>query len=82
MNYFEVERAIANNQPFTHNGTMTGVYMAGGSHDQYVVYSYATEIYRCDCDGVKSWNHRLNRKKYSQTTTGQQNLIRRAKGIE
>jgi len=75
MNYRDIERAIAIGDTFTHNGTMTGVIENGN----YNIYSYATKIYSRDLETCKEW---LSTKKYSMTTSRQQNIIKRARRMD
>ncbi len=77
MNYQRIAQRIENNLPFTHNGTLTGVFELTNGGKTYVIYSYSTEIYREYPDGQK-W---MNDAKYSHTTSKQQNMIRRIKGL-
>ncbi len=76
MNYTDIEQAIRNSEPLKHNGTMTG-YLAEDA-GLYVIESYSTVIYREHLETGSKW---LNPKKYSTTTSRQQNIIRRAKGL-
>jgi hypothetical protein len=76
MNYDQITQAIANNEPFTHNGTLTG-YLAEDA-GLYIIESYDTVVYREHLETGNKW---LNPDKYSQTTTRQQNLIKAAKHI-
>jgi hypothetical protein len=80
MNYKQIEKAIKNNEPFAHNGTMTGEFSRRPDTDelQYRVYSYSTLIYS---EGLVTGERWYNDKKYSQTTSRQQSIIKRAKGI-
>lgn len=72
-NYKTIETKLKNYQPFTGN-SLTAI-LEG---DEYSVYSYSTKIARCSL-GVM-W-HEVSPVKYSQTTTRQQNLIKRAWGL-
>ena len=81
MNYREVEQALRENKPFKHGSSMSAELIGGTSYDQYRVYSYSTLIYRCCCDGSKSWDQWITPVKYSQTTTKQVNIIRRVKNV-
>ncbi len=76
MNYEEISQAIAKNQPFKHGGTMIGV--LNQHNDRYTVWSYSTVIFEENLTTGEKW---LNPKKYSQTTSRQQNLIKRAKNL-
>lgn len=102
LNYKQIAEAIKNNEPFTHNGTMTGEIVMLQDIDSeayeglqyehgndsineldpadyvYIVKSYATTIL-----AEVLWTKQLwyNDKRYSRTTSRQQGIIKRAKGI-
>lgn len=71
MNYQQIENAIRQNKPFTHNGTMRATML----DNEYWIYSYATPIYKKYLQTGEVW---FNEQKYSRTTSRQQNIIRRA----
>lgn len=85
MNYKEVAQAIKNNEPFRHNGTMTGIINLNsemaeqlGGKIIYEIYSYKTLIY---AENIETGRHWLNLEFYSNTTSRQRGLIIRAKGL-
>jgi SAM-dependent MidA family methyltransferase len=73
-NYKEIEKLIAARKPFKHAHSMR----AEVHDDAYRIYSYSTLIASFDFEKCEWW---MNEKKYSVTTSKQQNLIRRAAGI-
>jgi hypothetical protein len=73
-NYKTIEDKLANRQPFRGN-SLNGFWDAQTGY--YVVYSYNTLIATLESGG-KRW---VNPNKFSQTTTRQQNLIKRAWGL-
>lgn len=82
MNYDEVRRKIRDNEPFVHGASMRGSLLPGNSYDQYHIYSYDTLIYSSKVTPSGNEHDRwLNPRKYSHTTTVQQNMIRMVKGI-
>ena len=79
QNYKEIETRLRDTMPFRGN-SLNGFWDA--INGVYVVYSYSTLIasYKpslCSSD-VQYW---VNPNKYSNTTTRQQNLIKRAWGL-
>ena len=74
-NYTQIERAIANRQEFTGN-SCAGRWL---DRSEYVVFSYSTLIYS---DDLLTGKRTLNARKYSNTTSRLQNLIRRAIGAD
>ena len=74
-NYKVIETKLQNRQPFT--GNSLRAYWDGIS-GEYVVFSYNTLIAKMEAGGGPRW---VNPNKYSQTTTRQQNLIKRAWGL-
>lgn len=81
MNYTEVEQCIAKCEPFIHDHSMRGELRGGGSYDQYVIFSYATEIARCSVRNGYLFSKEVTNKKYSTTTSRQCNIIKRAWGL-
>jgi len=78
MNYTQIQTAITNNQSFTHSSNMTAMNEWRGSHEFYVIYSYTTEVFTQDLENGETW---INPQKYSQTTSRQVNLIKKAKNL-
>lgn len=75
-NYRDMPAQIRNFESFTH-----GSCHAINNGREYIVVSYSTPIARAkNIDGV--WHYRLNSRKYSQTTSKLQNIIRRAWAAE
>jgi hypothetical protein len=72
--YKVIESKLANRQPFRGN-SLNGFWDAQTGY--YVVYSYNTLIASLELGG-KRW---VSPVKYSQTTSRQQNLIKRAWGL-
>lgn len=70
-NYSQIAKLLKVNEPFKGN-SMSAVRGADGI---YRVYSYSTVIGTYD---IESGAVTLNEQKYSQTTTKQQTLLRRA----
>lgn len=90
MNYSKIEHAIAHNLPFKHGSSMSGELTRGGfdclgyffTGHGYVIRSYNTVIYYEPLeqhDGVTVY---FNDKKYSHTTSKQQNMIKSIKGLK
>ena len=73
-NYKEVQSLIEARKPFKHAHSMR----AEITDTHYNIYSYSTLIASFDFEMCEWW---MNEKKYSVTTSKQQNLIRRAAGI-
>jgi len=75
MNYQAIEWAIKERRPFGHGQSMTGE----NDGKTYSIYSYSTLIYQEDLSNGNAllWNT----DKYSQTTSRQQNIIKRALGL-
>ena len=67
MNYTQIKKAMENRKDFEHNGTMRGIILNG----VYIIKSYATVI--AVVVGNKLY---MNNKKYSTTTSRQQNMVR------
>jgi hypothetical protein len=90
QNYKEIETRLANRQPFKGN-SLTGIIKDDNYTKGYFVYSYGTlvAVYNYnilpESDGVALPWERVQRwvnpEKFSQTTTRQQNLIKRAWGL-
>lgn len=74
-NYTQVKSAIANRQEFTGN-SCAGRWL---DRSEYVVFSYSTLIYS---DDLMTGRRTLNARKYSNTTSRLQNLIRGVIGAE
>ena len=72
QNYKEIETRLTNRQPFTGN-SLRGFW----DGDTYKVFSYSTLIATLGPDSPR-W---VDPTKYSNTTTRQQNLIKRAWGL-
>lgn len=95
MNYKEIERAIANNEPFKHNGTLTGeidrmsisdnITMreteAYFSYDDVLFYKIYSYSTLIYAENLQTGEKWLNPHKYSVTTSKQQNIIRRVKNV-
>lgn len=73
--YNKMADAIANRQEFTGN-SVAGRWL---DRSEYVVFSYSTLIYS---DDLMTGRKTLNSRKYSNTTSRLQNIIRRAIGSE
>jgi hypothetical protein len=73
-NYKTIETKLANREPFTGN-SLKGYWY----DDEYLVISYNTLIAKLS--PAVSNGRWVNPNKYSQTTTRQQNLIKRAWGL-
>jgi hypothetical protein len=76
-NYKTIETKLANRQPFTGN-SLRGYWIPLEGEQTYCVYSYNTLIATIKDGGGPRW---VSTTKYSNTTTRQQNLIKRAWGI-
>lgn len=76
-NYKTIESKLANRQPFTGN-SLRGYWQPVNGEQTYLVYSYNTLIASIGDGGGPRW---VDPTKYSNTTTRQQNLIKRAWGL-
>jgi hypothetical protein len=74
-NYETIESKLANRERFTGN-SLRGYW--DGFSGNYVVYSYGTMVANYNPTTLEYW---VNPNKYSQTTTRQQNIIKRAWGL-
>ena len=74
-NYREIARKVANLENFKGN-SMSGFWL---DSTQYVVFSYSTEIARHD---LATGRTGVTDRKFSSTTSRQQNLVRKAWGIK
>ena len=74
-NYSQIESAIRARREFTGN-SCAGRWL---DRSEYVVFSYSTLIYS---DDLMTGRRTLNARKYSNTTSRLQNIIRRAIGAE
>lgn len=72
-NYSQIERALITLTPFTGNSSR-GVWEGNGSDREYCVYSYSTLIATYNTFGRAT----MKARKYSQTTSRLQNIIRKA----
>ena len=70
-NYRDMARAIANREEFSGN-SVRGVWL---DRSQYAVFSYGTQVAEYDAVTTRYY---LNARKYSQTTSRLQNIVRRA----
>lgn len=69
-NYRQIEQMLTSHTPFIHGHSMS----AERTAEAYIIYSYDTEIARYSfADG--EWT--LNPRRYSVTTSKQQNIVRR-----
>jgi hypothetical protein len=75
-NYKTIETRLQNREPFTGNSLRAYWVSVDGEHE-YQVISYNTTIAKSRHLG-DAW---VNPEKYSNTTTRQQNLIKRAWGL-
>ena len=77
-NYKTIETKLANREPFNGNSLRAIAEETWGNFT-YKVYSYNTLIASKSWDGAEGeWHTWVSPDKYSQTTSRQQNLIRRA----
>ena len=74
-NYKTIETKLSNRESFNGN-SLNGFWDA--INRNYVVYSYSTLIASYDPNTGQRW---VNPNKFSQTTSRQQNLIKRAWGL-
>ncbi len=82
-NYKTIATKLANREPFKGNTlTATAEITDLGRVFTYKVYSYSTLIALKTWDGMEGeWFTWVNPNKYSVTTSRQQNLIKRAWGV-
>lgn len=73
-NYRQIEDRLELFQPFRGN-SMTGNWTA--DNETFVVWSYSTIIAEYDATTGNAW---INHRRYSRTTSRQQNLIRKVWG--
>jgi len=74
-NYSEIEIALSNRREFTGNSAYAVI-----RGDEYLVYSYSTLIAKSNrVANALVW---VNPKKYSNTTSRLQNIVKRAWGVK